>query len=252
MAINGATQPEDVCDLSMGDITSGKYVLLCGHPEAFAHKTGQATLRDLAKKKMIKAVLSDEVHLGTEGHWNTIRPNMLRKIFSVKVHAVPKAPLGCFTATITDSELKTVQLVAGRKKPMTVLAQGPIQRNFKVVLVQRPPSQVPFLGDTDCKGVFKPGLLLLLRVLVLDEFLAKFRAGDLESFPTTIIFFRNSESMVKCNMFLREETGQRTYDTSSFVMNHSNLSSTDEAVIHSRRDVYKLFLTTSRMLLGMV
>ena len=43
--------------LTVDDVTSGQYVLLCGHPEAFAHKTGQTTLRALARKGMIKAVL---------------------------------------------------------------------------------------------------------------------------------------------------------------------------------------------------
>ena len=199
---------------------------------------------------MIKAVLADEVHLGTEGHWSSIRPNMLRKIFSAKVHAVPKAPLGCFTATITDSELRTVQIVAGRKKPMTIIAQGPIQRNFKVCLVQRPPSQVPFIGCTNAKGIFKPGLLHLLRLLLLDEFLAKFKAGDLARFPTTMIFFRSSVAMSQCNSYLIQKTGQRTYDNTLFAMNHSNLSATDEAILHSRREQYRLFLTTNRMLLG--
>ena len=252
VAITGAAQFDEVCNLSIEDITSGRYVLLCGHPEAFASKTGQAILRALAALKMIKAVLNDEVHVGTEGHWTTIRPNLPRKIFSVKVHAVPKAPIGCFTATITESELRTVQTVAGRKKPMTVLAQGPVQRNFKLVCIQRPPSQVDFLGCIDAKGAFKPGLLLLLRTLVLDEFLSKFRAGDLASFPTTIVFFRSSESMVNCNMWLMDETGERTYDTSSFAMNHSSLATSDETVIHSRREEYKLYLTTNRMLLGSV
>ena len=207
----GAVQSE-VQDLTLQDITSGQYVLLCGHPEAFAHKTGQTTLRALSRQGFIKAILVDEVHLGTEGHWSSIRPNMLRKIFSVKVHAVPKAPIGCFTATITDSELRTVQVVAGRKKPMTILAQGPIQRNFKVCLVQRPPSQVPFIGCTNAQGVFKPGLLHLIRLLVLDEFLAKFKAGDLASFPTTMIFFRDSVAMSKCNSYLIEKTSEKTSD----------------------------------------
>ena len=250
VTIKAATQAEEACNLTVENVTSGQYVLICGHPEAFSHKTGQAALRALEKKNMIKAVLVDEVHLGTEGHWNTIRPNMLRKVFSAKVYAIPKAPIGCFTATITANELRTVEVLAGRKRPMTVLAQGPIQRNFKVCLFPRPPSQVPFLGCTNSKGVFKPGLLHLLRLLVLDEFLSKYKAKDLESFPTTIVFFRNSDDMGKCNSYLIEMTGQRTYDTAPFAMNHSSLSSTDDTVIHSRRDKYKLFLSTNRMLLG--
>lgn len=250
VTITGGAQYDELEDstsnLTVDDITSGRFVLVCGHPEAFASKTGQAALRALSKKEMIKAVLLDEVHLGCEGHWNSIRPSMLRKVFSVKVHAVPKAPIGCFTATITNDELRTVQTLAGRKKPMVVLAQGPIQGNFKVCLISRPPSQVPFLGCTNSKGVFQPGLLHLLRLLVLDDFLARFWRKDLESFPKTIIFFRSSEAMAHCNSYLMEKTGLRTLDITPFAMNHSSLSSTDEEVIDSRRDEYHLFLTTNR------
>ena len=133
---------------------------------------------------------------------------------------------------------------------MTVLAQGPVQNNFKICLVPRPPSQVPFLGGNNSKGVLKPGLLHLLRLLVLNEFLTKYNAGDLASFPTTIVFFRNSDDMAKCNSYLIGMTGKRTYDTTPWAMNHSSLSNTDDLVIHSRRDKYKLFLSTNRMLLG--
>ena len=132
---------------------------------------------------------------------------------------------------------------------MTVLAEGPIQRNFKVCVISRPPSQVHFLGCTNSKGDFKPGLLHLLRRLVLDEFLAKLRAEDLASFPKTMIFFRSSDAMSRCNSFLIEKTGLRTLDTTPFVMNHSSLSSSDEEVIGRRRDQYQLILTTNRELL---
>ena len=78
---------------------------------------------------------------------------------------------------------------------MVLVAQGPIQAHFKICAVQRPSSQVDFLGDITPQGVLRPGLLHLLRLLVLDRFLAALKAGSLDSFPKTIVFFRGSEAM---------------------------------------------------------
>ena len=116
--------------------------------------------------------------------------------------------------------------------------------------VQRPSSQVDFLGDITSQGVFHPGLLHLLRLLVLDRFLAAVKAGSLASFPKTIVFFRDSVALGLTNSYFIRETGERTYDTSPFAMNHSSLSTTDEMMINSKQDDIHLYLSTNRMLLG--
>lgn len=42
----------------------------------------------------------------------------------------------------------------------------------------------------------------------------------------------------------------RFYKDSPFVMNHSSLSRSDEAILERRKDDILLYLTTNRMLLG--
>ena len=211
-------------------------------------------------KRLINFVYSAEVSpqitkirdpsQGLEGHWDTIRPGMLRKVMNVRAHASAGAPLAAFTATITKEELQTVEKAAGGREPLVLVAQGPIQAHFKICAVQRPSSQVDFLGDITPQGVLRPGLLHLLRLLVLDRFLAALKAGSLDSFPKTIVFFRGSEAMGLTNSYLIRETGERTYDTSPFAMNHSSLSTTDEMMINSKQGGIHLYLTTNRMLLG--
>ena len=87
-------------DVTLEEACSGKYGLLCGHPEAFASQPGQEMLRRMSKEGLIFAVMVDEVHQGNmaiyisiqpfheiccftglEGHWDKIRPNMLRKVY---------------------------------------------------------------------------------------------------------------------------------------------------------------------------
>ena len=190
----------------------------------------------------------DEIHL--MGHWASgVSPDLLRQVLSVRVHAEKGAPIAAFTATITEEEMNTFQTVAGRRRSPVVIAEGPVQRHSKVSAIPRPPSQVPFLGDTDSQGVFQPGILHLLRLLVLDRFIAAFKDGQLASFPKTIIFFRGSWVMALINSFLRNETGERTCATSPWAMVHSALDSSSKAIIKSRREQIFLYLTSDHLLL---
>ena len=196
----------------------------------------------------IQAVLLDEVHLG--GHWAAgVSPELLRQVLNVRVHAEEGAPIAGFTATITEEELRIFQDVARRRKPSVVIAEGPVQRHSKVCAIPRPPSQVPFFGDTDSQGVFQPGILHLLKLLVLDRFIAAFKDGNLASFPKTIIFFRGSWVMGLINSFLRNETGELTCATAPWAMVHSALSSSSKATIKHRREQIFLYLTSDHMLL---
>ena len=135
----------------------------------------------------------DEVHLGLTGHWEAFRAGMLRKSMNVKAYFVAGAPLAVFSATLTKEEVKNVMLMAGRKKPMAVVAVGPLLNNSKICILRGPSSQVPVLGDEDAQGREVPGLLHLLQRLILDEFVRAVRAGPPYSFKKTIIFFRNQE-----------------------------------------------------------
>ena len=131
----------------------------------------------MAIKNMITGVMLDEVHQGLEGHWDTIRPGMLRKVLNVKIYATTSAPVAAFTATITDDEVQTVQGLVGRNRQMLVIGNGPIMSHHKIVMLRRPSSQVDLLGSSTARGTFQPGLLHLLRVLLLDRFDSAVRGG---------------------------------------------------------------------------
>ena len=188
-----------------------------------------------------------------KGHWDSIRPGMLRKVLNVKIHATPASPVAAFTATITEDEVKTVQGLVGRNRQLLVIGDGPIMSHHKIVMIRRPSSQVHLLGSSTARGTFQPGLLHLLRVLLLDRFVSCVRGGrPFGNFKRAIIFFRCTRVMGEVNSWLMSQTGYKSYIDAPFVMTHSKLSKSDEAVLQCRiksGDIL-LFLTTSRLLLG--
>lgn len=233
-------------------INSVDYHLLFLHPESADHDRGRKLLRNLKGKDKVAALLVDEVHLGLSNHWESFRPGMLTKVMSLKAYLVDGAPLAVFSATLTHGEVKSVKKYAGRKKPMAVVAVGPMLNNTKICVLKRPPSQIPFLGKDDVSGRDVPGLLALLKRLVLNKFVAAASAGSpFHHFKKTIIFFRSMRDMLKVNGWLISQLGGGRFDSSLFCMNHSNVSKSGQAVIRARLDSYLLFLTTSRMLLGL-
>lgn len=243
----GASEPISTTDL----VENPDFALLFGYPESFATEVGQNCLRALKQAGRIFGVFIDEAHLGLPGHWESFRPGLLQKVFQVKVHAIVGAPLAIFSATITESERKEVVKLAGTKKPIVTLSVGPVQPNHKVCVVKRPTSQVPFLGTKDARGRQVPGLLALLRRLVLDDFVAAVKNGPpFLPFNKCMIFFRSAEEMSLVASYLITSTGYKTGDTAPFAQNHAAVSKTDEAVILRRKAEYLLFLTTDRMLLG--
>ena len=251
-SLNGTTAEGGSEPISLGQLSANSdFNLLFGYPEAFASDAGQHLLRTLGQAGRIFGVFIDEAHLGLPGHWESFRPGLLKMMFQVKVHATFLAPLAIFSATITESERKEVLKLAGRKKPIVTLSVGPVQTNHKVCVVKRPTSQVPFLGKKDARGRQVPGLLALLRRLVLDDFVAAVRNGPpFLPFHKCIIFFRSSEEMSFVASYLITSTGYKTSDTAPFAQNHAAVSRTDEAVMQRRKSEYLLFLTTDRMLLG--
>ena len=251
-SLSGTADDGDSEPISLAQLVANPdFNLLFGYPEAFASDVGQNLLRSLGQAGRLFGVFIDEAHLGLPGHWESFRPGLLKKMFQVKVHTTFMAPIAIFSATITESERKEVLKLAGRKKPMVTLSVGPVQRNHKICVVKRPTSQVPFLGKKDARGRQVPGLLALLRRLVLDQFVAAVKDGPpFLPFHKSIIFFRSSEEMCLVASYLITSTGYKTGDTAPFAQNHSAVSKTDEAVLLRRKSEYLLFLTTDRMLLG--
>lgn len=182
-------------DVLLDAACSGAYAVFFGHPEAFDSKLGQEILQRLAQEDLICAVLVDEVHQGMQGHWDKIRPGMIRKVLNVRVHASPESPLACFTATITEEEVQTIQGLVGKSRQLRVIGDGPIMSHHKLVMVRRPSSQVEFLGSASA-----PGLLQLLRVLLLDRLVRDVRGGrPYGNFKKAIIFFRSAGMMGEVN-----------------------------------------------------
>ena len=233
--------------MSDEELVSNKdFLLLFFHPEAAHEERGRRLLRQLRDR--IGGLIIDEVHLGLSNHWEVFRPGMMRKVMNIKAYMGAGAPLAVFSATLTEEELKDVITIAGRKKTMAVVASGPLHNNTKICILKRPSSQVPVLGDDDAKGREVPGLLHLLRRLVLDKFVAAVKAGL--PFHKTIIFFKTSYQMCEINGWLITQLGNGCYDSSPFCMNHSSVSRSGQAVMKARLDSYLLFLTTSRMQFG--
>ena len=129
--------------------------------------------------------------------------------------------------------------------------EGPDRSHHKLHMVRRPSSQVPLQGHMDVKQNFVPGLLQLLRLLVLDRFVEAVKQGALcDQFKKTLIFFRDSNQMALVNSWLITTTGYQTFNDSPFAMNHATLSTSDEAMLQRRKNKILLYLTTNRMLLG--
>ena len=178
--------------ISEDDVLSGNFLILFAHPEALSSSIGQRILSKMGRNNMLRGLILDEAHQGLNGHWEKIRPGMLRKVFSQQVHLVPSSPIAAMTATLTEPELETVIKLAGQKKQPLVISDGPIQRNHKIVVLRQPTNQVPLQGRTDTtKGTLVPGLLQLLCLLILDKFVEVVKNGEpFRPFKKTIIFFR--------------------------------------------------------------
>ena len=131
---------------------------------------------------------------GLGGHWESIRPGLLKNIFGTRVYLVKGSPICVLTATITHSELAYISGMFGKKRQPFLVAAGPILSHTKICSVRRPSSNVHFLGNYLPDGSILPGGLQFLDTLVLGDFKRAVQQGTLGSFPKTIIFFRQVKS----------------------------------------------------------
>jgi len=233
---------------SLEEIIDGKFPLLFGHPESFVSDPGQTILRKLKQLKRIRGLIVDEFHQGQDGHWENFRPGMVDMILRQQVWMERGSPIGAMSATATQDEVDKMTFCMGRSKKPMLIAEGPIQRHHKIFVLRRPSSQCPMTGVTDSNGIFKSGLLTLLRILVLDKLVASIR--NKTPFKKTIIFFRTQEQAGLVHSWLAQETGYRLCDESPFVQNHSSVSESDDNVMAARTHDILCWLTTNRMLLG--
>ena len=200
----------DCEDELLRQLTSKQFVLVFTHPEALSTKKGLKLLKALSRHRLLNGLIADEIHQGLSGHWEQFRPGMLRSVFSARVHAVPGSPVAAFTATITPLEKEQVVKMAGRQGRMLVVAEGPVNDHAKIVTLRRPTSQVPFLGRLMSDGTRQAGLLDLLRLLILDRFVATVKHGrPYPEFKKTMIFFRAGDMMTYSTAWLIAQTGYR-------------------------------------------
>ena len=145
----------------------------------------------LARGDHLRGLFIDEVHQGLSGHWESIRPMLLKNILNTKVYMARGAPICILTATITNDELAKVHGMIGRKKEPVLIASGPILSNTKICTVRRPSSSVPLLGLTKADRSHQSGILAYLLTIVLEDFIRAVQQGmPYTGFPKTIIFFR--------------------------------------------------------------
>jgi len=234
--------------IPLEDITAGKIPVIFGHPESFCSSMGQALLIQLKELKMTRGLILDEFHQGQTGHWETFRSDMVDKIWRQQVWLVKGAPVAAMTATSLQRELDSMIKSMGRRSKPMILADGPIQSQFKVFVLRRPSSQYPMTGLVNAEGEFKSGLLQQLRRIVLDKLVVAIREGL--PFKKVIIFFRTQEQAGVVHSWLAQQTGYRLCDTAPFVQNHSSVTSSDDAVMMARSQNIICWLTTNRMLLG--
>ena len=190
--ILGSDEQGHPIPISMEEALSGKFLVLFCQPEGTATDPGQKFLRNLARGDHICGLFVDEVHQGLDGHWESIRPLLLKNILNTKVYMSRGAPICIMTATITLEELTKVIGMIGRKKEPLLVAAGPILSHTKICCVRRPSSSVHLLGRTKADGSHQPGDLAYLRTIVLDDFIRTVQHGMMPytGFPRTIVFFR--------------------------------------------------------------
>ena len=91
-------------------------------------------------------------------------PGMLRG------QAIKHAPSLCMRATATVSEIKEMKGILGLRDVNTVvLNSDPVQSQFNVVRVERPPNIRGTSGIEEMDGSVKPGLAQLMKRLILDN-----------------------------------------------------------------------------------
>ena len=173
-------------------------------------------------------------------------PGMLRG------QAIKHAPSLCMTATATVSEIKEMKGILGLRDVNTVvLNSDPVQSQFNVVRVERPPNIRGTSGIEEMDGSVKPGLAQLMKRLILDKYVELTKLGL--PVKRSLWLCRNISDVAD----LYDEVCQMLPDkaadplTCPFVMNHSSVGPITAETLRKRRSTINLYIATSVMLLGL-
>ena len=173
-------------------------------------------------------------------------PGMLRG------QAVKHAPTLCMTATATSAEIEELKLNMGLREVNTVvLRSDPVQSQFNFVRVERPPNIRGTSGIEEMDGSVKPGLIHVMKRLILDDYVKKIKNG--EPVKRSLWLCRNISDVEDLYDELCEMLPEQASDplTCPFIMNHSSVGPITADNIRKRRASISLYLATSVMLLGL-
>ena len=181
----------------------------------------------------------------------TFRPEMKSLCGLIRIFAIKGAPTLSMTATATEQDVKEMRDCIGLKEEeIVVLRASPVQDHVKFQTVRRPPNGVGFDGDFSSSGSFRPGLGHLLNTIYLERFISDIRKGTEPK--KAMIFFRTEMQLLATYEYLLEQLPQFDGDYKSipFVMSHGAVGEATDKNIIERKDEIKLFLTTSKMMMG--
>ena len=173
-------------------------------------------------------------------------PGMLRG------QMVRKAPTLCMTATATKAEVKELKEMMGfREQDTVVLSADPVQSQFNIVRVERPPNMRGTSGIQDIEGDLKPGLGQLMRRLFFDKYARQIREGL--PVKKSLWLCRNTSDVADLYDELCDMLPEHAADpnTCPFVMNHSSVGPITADKLRKRRSSISLYISTSVMLLGL-
>ena len=169
----------------------------------------------------------------------------------MRIFAVKKAPVLAMTATANDEDLDEMKESLGLKADqIVVLRASPVQEHVKFETVRRPPNGTGFEGEFLSSGSFRPGLCQLLNTVYLERFISDIRTN--KEPKKAMIFFRTETQLMDTFEYLLEQLPEFDGDNKSipFVMSHGAVGEATDKNIIERKDEIKLFLTTTKMLMG--
>jgi len=229
----------------LSKFTSGELPYLMGHAESWNTPTGKAIIKVLKEKGLFLLFFVDEFHQGLTDHWAEIRPEMRNVPSCLQIHKNKGAPSVVMSATATEAEVMSMKRDFGLRDPV-ILKENPVQSHYNFQIVERPPSLYQTSGKFDSSGEFHPGVEALLNILYLNRFVAN---------PLTakkaMIFFRTENYLLDINDSLCDRLPNYSDPfTQPWIQCHGGTGEITEALNYNRRNEITLFLTTTKMLMG--
>lgn len=167
----------------------------------------------------------------------------------IRIFAVKNAPTLIMTATATEEDLKEMkECLSLKDDQVVVLRASPVQDHVKFQTLRRPPNGNGFEGEFLSTGSFRPGLCHLLNTLYLGRFISDIKNGQKPK--KAMIFFRTETQLMDTYEYLLDQLPGFENKSSPFVMSHGAVGeATDKNIIERKNDI-SLFLTTTKMLMG--